>query len=121
MPFPGAFNDGVERLELRLPAKLLFDLVGGSDEPRWIAGPAWFFDRVDFSTRDFAAGFNYCSNAGTAAGTEIVTSAVGCAEGQNMRLSQIADVNVVADTCPIRCVVIGSIYVDIRSFTEGRL
>src|SRR5262249_22529066 len=78
VPFPSALNDCVERLELRLPAKLLFDLVGGGDEPRRVAGPAWFFDRLDFSARDFAAGFNYLSNAGAAAGTEIVTSAVRC-------------------------------------------
>ena len=48
MPFPSALNDGVERLELWFPAKLLFDFVGRSDEPRRIAGSTWFFDRRRF-------------------------------------------------------------------------
>src|SRR5262245_11297291 len=121
MPFPGALDNCVEGLELWFPAKFLLDSLRGRNEPRWVTRSPWFFDRLDFSSSDFAARLDYFSNARTAACAEVVTTAHGFAESQNMRLSQIDDVNVIANTGSIRRIVIGSINFDIRSFSEGHL
>ena len=121
MPFPGALDNCVEGLELRFPTKFPLDSLRGSDEPGRVAWSARFFDRVNFSSSDFAAGFDYFSNARTATRAEVVTTGGGFAESQNMRLGEIEDVNVIANTGSIRRVVIGSVNFDIRSFTERYL
>ena len=121
MPFPSALDYRVERLELRLPAKFLLDSRRGSDEPGRVAWPAWFFDCVDFSSSDFTTGFDHFSNARTAACAEVVTAAGGFAKSQNMRIGEIEDVNVIANTGSIRRVVVGSVDFDVRFFTERHL
>src|SRR5262249_35857618 len=118
VPFPRALDDRVERLEFRLPAKLFFDFFRRSDEHVWVAWSPWFSDRLDFSPGDFAAGLAPFSTAATAASTEIVASAARCAESQNVRLGKIKDVNVVANTCSVGGVVVGSINFDVRPPTE---
>ena len=55
VPFPSALDNRVERFELGLPAKFLLNSRRGCDEPGRVAWPAWFFDRLDFSSGDFAA------------------------------------------------------------------
>ena len=112
VPFPGAFDDGFERLELRAPAKFFFNLFRRSDEPRRVARSTRFLCGLNFSSGNSAASVDDFSNAGTAACAEVVTSAPGCAEGQNVRLGEVKDVNVVADTCPVRRIVISSINFD---------
>src|SRR5262245_53048531 len=98
MPFPSAFDNGVEGLELRFPATFLLDSLRGSDQPGRIACSSLFFDRLDFSSSDFAAGLDHFSNARTATGSEVVTTAGGFAESQDMGPGKIEDVNVIADT-----------------------
>src|SRR6478735_5604157 len=121
MPFPGALDNGVEGLELRLPPKFFLDPFRGSDEPGRVAWSAWFFNRLDFSCSDFAARFDHFSYARTAARAEIVTAAGGLAESQNMRIGEIEDVDVIANTGSIRRVVVGSVNFDVRFFTERHL
>src|SRR6516164_10424542 len=74
-----------------------------------------------FSSGDFAARFDHFSNARTATSAEVVITAGGFAESQNMRLGQIEDVNVIANTGSIRRVVISSVNFDVRSFTQRHL
>src|SRR4029453_2986536 len=121
MPFPSTLDNRVERLELRLPAKFLFDSLRGSDEPWRVAWSAWFFDRLQFSSSDFGAGFDHFSNARTTTSAEVVTAAGGFAESQNMRVGEIEDVNVIANTGSIWRVVVGSVNFDVRSFSESHL
>ena len=118
MPFPSALDNRIERLELRFPTKFLLDSLRGSYEPGRVAWSPWFFDGLDFSSGDFAARFDYFSNAGTATRTEVVTAAGGFAQSQNMRLGEIEDVNVIANTSSIRRLVVSSINFDVRFFTK---
>src|SRR4029077_2838119 len=74
-----------------------------------------------FSSGDFAARFDYFSNARTAACAEVVTAGGRFAESQNMRVGEIEDVNVIANTGSIRRVVVGSVNFDVRFFTERHL
>src|SRR5262249_10137098 len=116
-----AVDNRVEGLELRLPAKLLFDFFGGGDESRRVAWSAGVFGCLNFSSSDFATRFDHFSNARTAAGAEVVTAAGGFAQSQNMRVGEIEDVNVIANTGSIRRVVVGSVNFDLRFFTKRHL
>src|SRR6266540_3533074 len=80
MPCPSALDDGVERLELWSPTKLLFDSCRGSDKPRRIARSARVFNRVDLSAGDFATGCDYLLNTRAASSPKVVEAAVGCTE-----------------------------------------
>src|SRR6266487_4451247 len=121
MPFPSAVDNRVERLELRLPTKFFLDSLRGSDEPGRVAWSTWFFNRLDFSSGDFAARFDHFSYARTPTRAEIVAAARGFAESQNMRIREIEDVNVIANTGSIRRVVVGSVNVDVWFFSERHL
>ncbi len=79
MPSPRGLDDDIQRLELWLPTKLLFDLFRGSNKPRRIARSARLFNRVDLSAGDFATCCDYLLNTRAASRTEIVESARGCA------------------------------------------
>src|SRR5438046_7232271 len=72
VPFPSALDNAIERLKLRLPAKLTLDFLRGSDQPRRVAGPAGLFDGVDLSPRDFPASCNHFVYAGAAPGTKVI-------------------------------------------------
>src|SRR5262249_25135606 len=82
---------------------------------------AWFFYRFDFSSSDFTARFDHFPNARTAARTKIVTAAGGFAESKNMRVGEIEDVNVIANTGSIRSVVVGAVDFDVRFCNERHL
>src|SRR5437867_12634934 len=101
MPFPGTLDDGLERLELRSPAKLVLNFFRGSDKARRIAGSARLFNRVDLSSGDFAAGRDYLPNTRAASRAEVVESAGGCAKRQNVRAREIDNMNVVTNTRPV--------------------
>src|SRR5438309_9642368 len=101
MPLPSALDDGIERLELRSPTELLFQFFGRSDKPWRITRSAWLFHRLDFLPGDFAAGRDYLSNTAAASSAEIVESAGGCAESQNVCKRKIHNMNVVANTCAV--------------------
>src|SRR4029077_16770628 len=108
-PFPGALDNCVEGLELRLPPKFLLDPFRVSNEPGRVARSAWFFNRLDFSSSDFAARFEHFSSARTAARAEVVTAADGFAESQNMSVGEIEDVNVIANTGSIWRIVVDAV------------
>src|SRR6266536_2287300 len=101
MPFPSALDNGVKRLELRSPAKLVLNFFRGSDKSRWVAGSAWLFNRVDLSPGDFAAGRDYLPNTGAASCAEVVESAGSRAKRQNVRARKINNMNVVTNTCSV--------------------
>src|SRR5436305_1317004 len=118
MPFPGALDDGVERLELWFPSKLALDFVRGSNEARRVPWTAWLFFDFDLASGDFAAGGDYFTNTRSAAGAEVVKSARVCAERQNMCARKIENVNVIANTCAVGCVIIGAVNFDIWPLTK---
>src|SRR5207302_7073636 len=114
MPFPSALDDGVERLELRSPAKLLFNFFRGSDKARRIARSAWLFNCVDLSPGDLAAGRDHLPNTGAASCAEVVESARSCAKRQNVRTRKIDNMDVVANTRSIGRFVISAVNFKIR-------
>src|SRR4029077_17094896 len=121
MPCPGTLDNGVERLELWSPTKLLFDFFGRSDEPRRIARSTWFFNYLDLSPGDFATRRNSLLNTGAAASAKVVEAAGGRAKRQNVRVRKIDDMNVVANACSIGRLVIGPVDFEIGSLTEPYL
>ena len=121
MPFPGTLDDGIERLELRSPAKLVFDFFRGGDQPRRVAGSARLFNRVDLSSGDLAASRNHLPNTRAASGAEVIESAGRCAKRQNMRLRKIDNMDVVADTCSVGRLIIGAVNFKIRSLAQRDL
>src|ERR1022692_3827010 len=72
VPFPGAFDDGVERLELRFPTKLALDLFRGSDETRWVARTARLFDDVDLAAGYFSGRVDHFTDTGTPTRPQII-------------------------------------------------
>src|SRR5438876_564183 len=121
MPFPSALDNGVKRLELRSPAKLVLNLFRGSDKSRWVAGSAWLFNRIDLSPGDFAAGRNHLPNTGAASCAEVVESAGSCAKRQNVRAREIDNMNVVADTCSVGRLVISAVNFNIWCLAQRDL
>src|SRR2546425_8472772 len=121
MPCPGTLDNRVERLELWLPAKLLFDFFRGCDQPRRIAGSAWLFNCIDLPARDFATGRDYLPNAGAAARAEVIESAAGCAKSKNMRVCKIDNMNVITNACSVGRLIVGSVNFDIWALTERDL
>src|SRR5215470_9888824 len=77
VPFPGALDDCLQRLELRSPTEFSLDLCRRSDEPGRIAGSPWLFNCGDLSTRDFDAGCDYLADTRATSSTKIVKCAVG--------------------------------------------
>src|SRR6266511_2959074 len=121
MPFPSALDNGVKRLELRSPAKLVLNFFRGSDKSRWVAGSAWLFNRVDLSPGDFAAGRDYLPNTGAASCAEVVESAGSRAKRQNVRARKINNMNVVTNTCSVGRRIISAVYFIIRYFATPAL
>ena len=118
VPFPGALDNAIERLKLRLPAKLALDFLRGSDQPRRVAEPAWLFDGVDLSPGDFPASSNHFMYAGTASSPKIVKFALGRGQGQNVGPRKIDNVDIVANAGAVRGLIIGAVNFQVRFLTE---
>src|ERR1700677_1410653 len=96
VPRPGAFDDFFDGLVLRLPAELALDFFRGGDELRRVAGTARFLDRGDRLAGDLFAGGDDFADAGAAAGAEVVKGAFRDAQGEDVRLREVDDVDVIA-------------------------
>src|SRR5256885_8488230 len=121
MPFPRALDNGVKRLELWSPAKLVLNFFRGRDKARRIAGSARLFNRVDLSPGDLAAGRDHLPNTGAASCTEVVESAGSCAKRQNVRTRKIDNMDVVANTRSIGRFVISTVNFKIRFLAQRDL
>src|SRR6266542_336519 len=121
MPFPSALDNGVKRLELWSPAKLVFNFFRGSDKARRIAGSARLFNRMDLSPGDFAASRDYLPNTRAASRAEVIESAGGCAKRQNVRAREIDNMNVVTNTRPVGRLIISAVNFNIRYFAKRDL
>ena len=64
MPRPGAGDDFVHVLELRLPAEFGADFFRAGDEARRVAGAARLFEDGDFFAGDLFARAAHCANFG---------------------------------------------------------
>src|SRR3954470_3029566 len=118
MPFPCAFDDDIQRLELRFPIKLGFNFLRRSDESWRIARSARLFNRFDLSSRDFATGVNDLSDTGAASSAEVIESAGGGSESQDVRVREVDNVNVISNTGSIGCIVIRSVNLDAWALAE---
>src|SRR5687768_10047310 len=102
MPAPGALNDGVDLLKLRLPPEFPLNFLRRGDEPRRVPWPAWPFDDVQLFAGDFFTASDHFAHARAAARAQIVLGAVFCGEREDMCLREIEDMYVVANAGPIR-------------------
>jgi hypothetical protein len=74
-----------------------------------------------FRPGDFAAGRDYFANTGAASRAEVIEGAVGCAKRQDVCPRQIHNVDVVANTCSVGCLVISAVNFDIRFLPSATL
>ena len=121
MPFPRAFDDFLEGLKTRLPSELPRDLCGGRNEARGIARPARLCHGDDFHAGDFLTGFNHLSHTFAASGAQIVGATFGGAEGEQVGLRKIEDMDVVTNARAIGRVVVCSVNFDALLLTESNL
>src|SRR5205085_8633956 len=121
MPPPGAFDDGIDALELRPPAEFALNFFRSRDEARRIASAPRFFYDGNFVPRDFAARIDHLAHAGAAAGAKIVEVTLRGLQRQNMRAGEIQDVDVVADASAVRRIVIRAVNFHVRVFSERDL
>src|SRR5215510_2203544 len=111
MPGPGAGDDFVQVIVLRLPAEFTFDLFRRSNQDRRISGPARLFDGWDAVSRDLSRGLDHLADGITVAASKIVDHLVPVLEifkRKQVRRHEIRDVDVVADAASIRGRIIGA-------------
>src|SRR5262249_3726545 len=106
VPFPCAFDDGIQRLKFWLPAKLAFDFFGRRDQARGVSWSSRFFLHWNSSAGNPAASFDHFAHARTTTCAEVIKCARWRRQCENMRIRQIADVNVVTNAGAIGRVVI---------------
>src|SRR5260370_23723385 len=121
MPLPCALDNCLDRLKLWAPPELVFGFFQRRNKPGRIARSAWLLNRVDLAASDFAASRDYLLNTGAASSAKIVEAA-GCGtERQNVSMRKIDDMNVVANTCSVACLIISAINFEIRSLPDSDL
>ena len=108
VPFPRALDDGIQRLKFWPPAELAFDFFRGRDQTRRVAWSPRFFHHWNWMSGNAAATLNHLAHTRTTTSAKVVKRARRRRQCKNVRISQIADVNVVANAGAIRRVVIGS-------------
>src|SRR5262245_39091649 len=109
VPLPCALDDGIDLLELWLPAEVLSRLLAGGDEAGWVAGTPGFFHDRDLPTTYATATVDDFANARAAAGTEVELRASFSVEilyREDVRLREVEDVDVVADARAVRGLVV---------------
>jgi hypothetical protein len=121
VPGPGAFDDFFDGLEFRGPAKFALDFVGAGNEAGGVARAAGFLDYGNGFAGDFFAGGDDFADAGAAAGAEVVEGAALYAEGEDVGLGEVDDVDIVADAGAVRGLVVGAVDFDVRFLAEGDL
>src|SRR6516165_6720239 len=100
MPLPGAGDDLVQFSELRLPAQLGLNLLRACDQHRRIAGTALLLFHCDRAAGDAAHGVDDLAHCEAVAVADVVDEAAALSEGvegENMRIGEVTDVDVVAD------------------------
>src|SRR5437879_3120485 len=111
MPVPRRFDDRPQFGVARPPAQLALDLLGRSNQNGWIPGSAWrSLDRHTTVCHRLHR-LDHLADAVTTAGTQVVgqsLSRLQTLQGEQMRLGQVIDVNIVAYTGTIRSRVVGS-------------
>src|SRR5437762_8843720 len=125
MPSQSGANDRVEIRDASAPAEQIGSQTGVSDQYRRIAGSSWCFAARDGFAADCFGSPDHLAYRVTAAGAEVecraLPSSAETFQRAQMRFGEIPDMNVVADRCPVRSRVIGSIDVDLRPVSERRL
>jgi len=100
-------------LSLFIPAReflvpFAFDFFRGRDQTRRVAWSPRFFHHWNWMSGNAAATLNHLAHTRTTTSAKVVKRARRRRQCKNVRISQIADVNVVANAGAIRRVVIGS-------------
>ena len=96
-PFPDGFDDGSRIFEFRFPAEFLASAVGTGDQARRIAGATGDNFRRNRMSGDLAGGIENLFYAQSAAGAEVVMTALRGEERFFMRLGKVENMDVVAD------------------------
>src|ERR1700736_4332179 len=100
VPAPGAFDDLPNIRKLRYPAKFLPNFAAGGNQHRRIARSARPDFRMDLLPRYLARGIDHFLDGESLPIAQIVHAAatVQRAECQNVRLREIQQMNIIADT-----------------------
>src|SRR5438876_1965117 len=121
LPTPGRCDDVLEFRVFWYPTELFQRFVGASDQSRRIAMPARFLDCSDRPARDFLAHLNHFADGITRAVSQVVETLSSVRQGEDVRLGEVNDVNVVANASAIRRGVIGAEDVALRRLAEDGL
>src|SRR4029434_2956549 len=113
VPGPGAFNDLLDRLIFRRPAEFTFDFVGAGNEACGVARTPCFFNNADGLPGDAFARSDDFAHARAAASTDIVERTLRHTEREHVRLSEIDDVDVIADARAVRRLIVGAVNLDV--------
>ena len=123
MPFPGADDDVFQGRELGFPAEFGSDLLTGTDQHGRIASAP----RGDFYRDCMASDFTCCLDDLFHRKTLAIAKIVGVAallkrsQSENVRLSEVADVDVVPYARTVGCVVVVAEDANMLSQAEGDL
>ncbi len=102
VPVPCGLQDGAECAVARPPAECALRLLRGRNEPSWVAAAARLFHGRDCMTGNAARLLDHLAYGKTLSAAEVEGGAFAAAqqvfERKNMRLRQIAHMDVVADT-----------------------
>ena len=107
---PRVADDLLERA-LRLPRQLFGDFVDGGDEQRRIAGPAFGVDGCGLAPGDLGDGFDDLAHRSPQAAAEVVDLVPARRQGverQDVRVSKVEHVDVVADRGAVGRRVVGA-------------
>ena len=108
MPPPCRVHNLLKRGIARFPAEFIDGFLGTGDEAGWIAGTARFLDGGDRFIADFFARLDYFTDGVALAIAEIIKTAFSRLQSEYVRLGEIDDVNVVADTGAVWGGVVGA-------------
>src|SRR5687767_13375550 len=119
-PAPGRFDDHAQILKLRLAAKLALYLIGACDQDRRIARATW-----SYADRNFFAGYlpssvdHFANAVAVTATAKIVDPAAVAhrAESEDMRSSEIDDVDIVAQASSVGRWVVIAVDLDQGTFS----
>src|ERR1051325_4942795 len=121
MPFPGAVDDGLDRIVPGRPAELLANPARVGHELGWIAGSPGRFDGGGFVSGNLPRGVDPLFDRGTVAAAEIEHVALLAGERAHVCRGEIDDVNVITDARAVGSGIIGAEDLDVWALAQRDL
>ena len=125
MPLPRRFDNGFQIAVNWIPAKLLFGLFGGSHQYRRVSSTARRNISLDVDAGHLSGYVDYFLYRKAFAVASIVDRAgivpLQLFNGSDMGVGKIGHMNVIADTAPVRRVIVVAIYLNMVPLTQRGL